>query len=68
MILVSEDQIRKAMQAYYECERLVTEPAGAVSLAAAMANAPTDRGKTVATLVCGSNIDPRYQDQWLRPA
>lgn len=66
MILVSEDQIRQAMQAYYDCEQLVTEPAGAVSLAAAIANAPADRGRTVATLVCGSNIDPRYRDEWLR--
>jgi threonine dehydratase len=65
IVLVSEAQIRRAMRAYFECERLVTEPAGAVSLAAAMDNAQEDRGKTIATLVCGSNIDPRHRDTWL---
>jgi threonine dehydratase len=65
IVLVSEAQILRAMRAYLECERLVTEPAGAVSLAAAMDHAQDDRGKTVATLVCGSNIDPRHRDAWL---
>jgi threonine dehydratase len=65
IVLVSEAQIRRAMRSYFECERLVTEPAGAVSLAAAMDNAQEDRGKTIATLVCGSNIDPRHRDTWL---
>lgn len=65
IVLVSEAQIMRAMRAYFACERLVTEPAGAVSLAAAMENAQDDRGKTVATLVCGSNIDPRHRGTWL---
>lgn len=66
VILVNDSQILTAMRAYYEHEHLVTEPAGAVSLAAAMIQADKHQGKTVVTLVCGANIDPRRQDEWLR--
>lgn len=59
-ILVSDHQIQEAMRAYYETERLVAEPAGAVSLAGAMAHAGQHPNQTVATLLCGANIDPRH--------
>ena len=65
IIFVSDAQVIQAMRAYYDYERLVTEPAGVVSLAAAIANAQIDQGKTVVTLVSGSNIDPQCRDEWL---
>lgn len=64
-VLVSDDQMIAAMRALFEHERLVAEPAGAASLAAAMAGARANRGRCVATLLCGSNIDPARRAQWL---
>ena len=57
MILVADTEIISAMQAYFEHERLLIEPAGAASLAAAMVNAQFDRDKTVVTIATGSNLD-----------
>ena len=56
MVLVSDAEIWSAMRAYLDHERLLTEPAGAVSLAAAMARAADDRGATVATIITGNNL------------
>ena len=65
MILVSDTQIINAMRAYFECERLVIEPAGAATLAAAMANAGADGGKTIAVIATGSNIDQHGYKEWV---
>ncbi len=66
MMLVSDEQIIAAMRAYYDYEHIISEPTGAVSLAAVMANAPIDQGKTVVTIVTGANIDPQRREEWLR--
>lgn len=66
MVLVSDEQIVAAMRAYYDYEHIIAEPTGAVSLAAAMANAPSDQDKTVVTIVTGANIDPQRREEWLR--
>jgi len=66
MMLVSDEQIVAAMRAYYHYEHVIAEPTGAISLAAAMANAPIDQGKTVVTIVTGANIDPQRREEWLR--
>lgn len=59
-ILVSDQNVEQAMRAYFEKEHIIVEPAGAVSLAGAMVQQELNHGKTIATLLCGSNIDPRY--------
>ena len=67
-ILVSDGQIREAMQAIVAEERLIVEPSGAVSLAAARLHADATRNQTVAILLCGSNVDPRGETVSMSPA
>ncbi len=65
VVLVDDDEIVAAMRALLEHERLVTEPAGAVSLAGLLKQRRCAAGRLVATLVTGSNIDPRRRREWL---
>lgn len=61
-VLVTEEQIVLAMRAYSEYEKLNLEPAGAVSLAAAMSASDLPPELTIATIATGKNIDAaRYQ-------
>jgi threonine dehydratase len=58
VVLVSDDQIRDAMRLLYRSAKLVTEPAGAASLAAVLGPL-RDRlaGQQVGVVVCGGNVD-----------
>jgi threonine dehydratase len=58
VVLVTDDQIREAMRLLFRSAKLVTEPAGAASLAALMfpLRARLD-GRRVGVIVCGANID-----------
>lgn len=58
VVLVSDAQIRDAMRLLYRSAKLVTEPAGAASLAAVLGPL-RDRlaGKQVGVIVCGGNVD-----------
>lgn len=58
VVLVSDDAIRDAMRLLYRSAKLVTEPAGAASLAAVLGPL-RDRlaGKVVGVVVCGGNVD-----------
>lgn len=56
IISVSEDEIAAAVTLMLEQEQIVSEPAGAVSLAAIVKKAKNDQGMTVGNLVCGKNI------------
>jgi threonine dehydratase len=55
--VVSEAQLRDAVAAIVSNERLVTEGAGAVGVAAVMADKLDVRGKRVAIVLSGANID-----------
>ena len=67
MVLVSDTQIINAMRAYFECERMVIEPAGAAALAAAMADAKSNVGKAITVIATGSNVDLNdYQERILK--
>ena len=59
IILVGEAALESAVQTYLEIQRLVTEGAGAASLAAVMENKDRFKGKTVGLMVSGGNIDSR---------
>lgn len=65
VVLVSEEEIIAGMRAYFQHENLVTEPAGAVSMGAALKFADQNKGKRVCTLACGANIDPQMRADWL---
>jgi len=58
-IMVSEELIALAILRLIELEKSVVEGAGAAPLAALLSGQlPELRGKTVAILLCGGNIDP----------
>lgn len=57
VITVSEDEIAAAILALIEKEKLISEGAGAVSVAAALFNKIPVKGKNVVCIVSGGNID-----------
>lgn len=57
IVTVTDDEISTAILALMEQQKLVTEGAGAVSVAAAMFNKLPIKGKKVVCLLSGGNID-----------
>lgn len=58
LVLVSDDQILRAMYLLFRSAKLAVEPAGAAATAAALGPLrDLLRGKKVALIVCGANID-----------
>ena len=57
IVTVTDDEIATAILTLIEQHKLIAEGAGAVSVAAAMFNKVDVKGKTVACLVSGGNID-----------
>lgn len=57
IVTVTDDEISAAILALMEQQKLVTEGAGAVSVAAAMFNKIPIKGKKVVCLLSGGNID-----------
>ncbi len=55
---VSDDEVRAAMGYAFRTLKLVLEPGGAVALAALLAGRLETRGKTVALILSGGNVDP----------
>jgi len=56
-LAVSDDQALAAMATAFAALKLVLEPSGAVALAALLANKLDVRGKTVAVVCSGGNVD-----------
>ena len=68
-LVVSDDEAALAMAAAFRHLKLVLEPGGAVALAAALAGTFDCRGKTVAVIASGGNVDPdTFADALRRPA
>jgi len=59
LLLVPEQQIEGAIAALAQIEKTVVEGAGAAGLAAILANPELFRGRRVATVLSGGNIDMR---------
>lgn len=57
IVIVTDDEISAAILALMEQQKLVTEGAGAVSVAAAMFNKVPIKGKKTVCLLSGGNID-----------
>jgi threonine dehydratase len=58
-VLVDETALEEAVQTYLEIQRVVTEGAGAASLAAVMDNRDRFAGRKIGLVVSGGNIDSR---------
>jgi threonine dehydratase len=62
-LVVDDDEVREAMRAAFAHLKLVVEPGGAVGLAAALSGKLDCRGRTVAIVLSGGNVDPaQYAD------
>ena len=57
-VAVSDSEVRIAMKFAFEHLKLVVEPGGAAALAALLAAKINARGKTVAIILSGGNVDP----------
>ncbi|MNR31489.1 Phenylserine dehydratase [compost metagenome] len=57
-LTVSDQDALTAMSAAFETLKLVVEPGGAAALGAVMANKKEFKGKTVAVVCSGGNVDP----------
>ncbi|MFL6752709.1 MAG: threonine ammonia-lyase [Sphingomicrobium sp.] len=57
VVLVSERDLERAVSMLVGIEKTVVEGAGAAGLAAMIADRQRYQGKTVATILCGGNID-----------
>ena len=57
-LAVSDDEVARAMRTALLYFKLVAEPGGATALAAALTGKYDCRGKTVAVVVSGGNVDP----------
>ena len=59
IVTVTEDHIEEAMNLLLEIEKVVTEGAGAVGIAALLEHRERFAGRTVGVVLTGGNVDPR---------
>jgi threonine dehydratase len=59
IVLVDEEHIERAVNAYLTLQKTMAEGAGAAGLAAMLAEPERFAGKKVGLVLCGGNIDPR---------
>jgi threonine dehydratase len=57
-LTVSDEEALDAMAVAFETLKLVLEPGGAVALAAALSGRIETRGRTLAVVASGGNVDP----------
>jgi threonine dehydratase len=64
-LLVKEETIIEAMKLIHQHVGIMVEPSGAVGVAAMMKNKSLFSGKTVATILCGSNLTKEQINNWI---
>lgn len=65
VLRVRDESLIAAMQHIHQHLGLVSEPSGAVGIAAVLENRERFVGQTVATIICGGNLTPEQMRQWL---
>jgi threonine dehydratase len=65
--LVDDVDVLRAMRLVHEHVGIVVEPAGAVGVAALLADVGEDRGARVATVLCGGNLTAAQVRAWIAP-
>jgi threonine dehydratase len=63
--LVREQSIKDGMRLLYEHSGLVVEPSAALGIAAILEDREQFAGRRVATVICGSNVDPGDHARWV---
>ncbi len=59
VVVVTEDDVERAVGLYLDIEKVVVEGAGAASLAALLAHPAVFAGRNAVVIASGANIDPR---------
>jgi threonine dehydratase len=57
IFLVTDDEIKSAMQIIWERLKIIVEPSSAITFAALLKNKPTFENRNVALIVSGGNVD-----------
>ncbi|HMR30187.1 MAG TPA: threonine/serine dehydratase [Geminicoccaceae bacterium] len=65
-LVVTDDEVREAMRAAFAHLKIVVEPGGAVGLAAVLSGRLDCRGRTVAIVLSGGNVDTAQYAEILR--
>jgi threonine dehydratase len=65
IVTVTDDEVAEAIRAYWQDTHNLAEGAGAAPLAALMQERDRMRGKRVATILCGGNIDLDLFRSWV---
>ena len=65
IVTVTDDEVAAAIRAYWQDTHNLAEGAGAAPLAALMQEGERMRGKRVATILCGGNIDLDLFRSWV---
>ena len=63
--LVSEESIKVGMRLLYQTAGLVVEPSAALGVAAVLEDPQRFAGRSVATVICGSNVLPADFHRWI---
>ena len=58
-LVVTDDEVRRAMAVAFSYLKIVVEPGGAVALAAALTGKIALSGRTIAVVCSGGNVDPK---------
>ncbi len=66
ILLVSEEEIKAALQLVYERMKIVVEPSCVVPLAAVLKNGEKFRGKKIGIILTGGNVDLVKFSEWFR--
>ena len=61
MLLVSEDEMKRAMVLYYRCTQEIVEGAGAAALAAALRYPEKMQNQTICLIATGANVDSQLK-------
>ena len=64
VVLVSDEDIKRAMRSCFYDLGLVVEPAGAAGLAALFANPERFKGANISTILCGGNVTEQQARDW----
>jgi threonine dehydratase len=67
-LTVTDDEVRAAMAAAFDSLKIVVEPGGACALAAVLTGKLPTRGRTIAVVCSGGNVDPETYIAALRSA
>jgi threonine dehydratase len=69
VVLVREESIKAGMRLIHEHAGLVVEPSAALGVAAVLEEPERFAGRSVTTILCGSNVSPADFTRWvLEPA